>query len=515
MNLAVWPGHFPKLTALIAGAVLAAGLPPVHFWPAPLVFALLIWLLDDAPTKGSSFVRSWLFGFSFFLLGLYWIGIAFFTDAERFGALAVPAIVLLAAALAVTIGVIGLIYHRFRPQNLIAKSLLLAACWALAELFRGPFGLWFPWNPIASIWGNAAPMIQPIAWIGPYLLGALTVIAGASFAGFRRQPRSWPLPVLACGLLIALGGAGAVRLTVLEPAAGGGQAQIRIVQANIAQHHKWDQDKVRQWFFEHVRLANQPAETPPDIIVWPESSVPYRLEHPENRLAVITGNPFNATYLMGSDFIERQGDTLKLHNSLYVMDAAGQLLDRYDKVDLVPFGEFLPVRWLFASLGLEKLTPGSVDFIPGPSRRTIKAGDLPSFSALICYEAIFPGSASLDGERPDWLVNVTNDAWFGRSSGPYQHLVMARMRAIEEGVPLVRAANTGISVVTDAFGREVARLSLGEQGVLDATLPAKLAAVPLFRTAPWLITFAGLGLMLLGCWIMQYFQPDVRKTVAK
>ena len=516
----MWLDRWPKLIAFLAGVFLASGLPPVHLLAAPLAFALLLLLADRSSGAWSAFTRGWLFGLGFFLAGLYWIGIAFFADAERFGALALPAVVGLSAFLAIIPGLATLFFSLLSafagPLNTLQKSCILAVFWIGGELIRGPFGLWFPWNPVASIWGSSPWIMQSIAWIGPYLLGALTVIAGGLFAGpiMHRSWRSWLAPVSVVLSFVVLAGAGHWRIasTPLEPATG---FQLRVIQANIDQHHKWDRDKIRQWFFRHVDLSTTHTLLKPDVIIWPESSVPYRLEMADTRLAITNAMPFDSHFLMGSDFFAQRETGRLLHNSLYLMSPDGELSDRYDKVDLVPFGEFLPARSFLTALGLEKLTPGSTDFTPGPGRRTIKSGELPAYSALICYEAIFPAMASPRDDRPDWLVNVTNDAWFGKSSGPYQHLTMARMRAIEEGVPLVRAANTGVSVVTDAFGRVVEGLELGETGIIDAELPPKTTQSPWFRDAPWTITGTGLILVSLIGALNMRGRAAVRKLVAK
>jgi apolipoprotein N-acyltransferase len=202
--------------------------------------------------------------------------------------------------------------------------------------------------------------------------------------------------------------------------------------------------------------------------------------------------------ITGGDRFDLGRSPPQAFNSLFALDGQGAIEAVYDKADLVPFGEFMPLRPLMSRIGLKKLTDGSIDFLPGPGRRTLKLDGLPPFSPLICYEAIFPNRATAPGTRPDWLLNITNDAWFGTSSGPYQHLAMARMRAVEEGLPLVRAANTGISVVTDAYGRVLHRLALNSEGVLDAPLPPPLAErSPAARLGWWLTSLllaAGLAL---------------------
>jgi apolipoprotein N-acyltransferase len=228
--------------------------------------------------------------------------------------------------------------------------------------------------------------------------------------------------------------------------------------------------------------------------------VPYQIENePEVRRYLASVVAERGVLLVGGDRFDLTKDPPIASNSLFVLDGAGTVRARYDKVDLVPFGEFLPLRAVLGRIGLAKLTQGSIDFVSGPGRVTLSLPGLPPVSPLICYEAAFPGRATADGARPAWLVNITNDAWFGVSSGPFQHLAMARMRAVEEGLPLVRAANTGISVVTDAHGRVLHRLRLNEAGVIDATLPASLPqASPARLLAPVLFPGLLVGMIALS-----------------
>jgi len=273
--------------------------------------------------------------------------------------------------------------------------------------------------------------------------------------------------------------------------------KLRLVQGNVPQRDKWRQEMRNYWFNHHLDLSSQNADGVTDVI-WPESASPYPLDQvPEARAMIAQVVPPGGLLLTGGERFDFSLDPPKAWNSLLVVDDAGTLRARYDKHDLVPFGEFMPLRDLLGRLGLSSLARGGMDFQAGPGRTTIALPGLPSFSPLICYEAIFPGRVYAPGDRPEWLLNVTNDGWFGRSSGPYQHLAMARMRAIEEGLPMVRAANTGISVVVDPWGRVQARLGLGETGVLDAALPKPLAATVFARARWWPVILAGVACLLI------------------
>lgn len=472
-----WLERHPMLAAFLAGAATAAALPPLYLLPALAGFGILVAVLRRSDMDpGRAFLRGTAFGFGFFLAGLYWVGIAFFADAERFGAYAVPAVLGLALFLGLSVGFAAALVALRRWRSPTALALAFAVAWTLAEPLRGGMGLQFPWNPIASVWAVSDVTLQVIAFTGTYGLSLLTVAAAGLTAplfmpGGASRRAAVAMPVAFACLVLA---AGAVRLA-RDPGVPDTDVPVRIVQANVAQHHKWDPDKRLMWFRRHLELSAAAQDVPPRMIIWPESAVPYDIDAQEEvRAYLAPAVPPGGVLLVGGDRYELEREPPAAHNTLFALGDGAQVLARYDKVDLVPFGEFLPFRSLLGRLGLGKLTQGSIDFLPGPGRTTLRVAGLPAASPLICYEAAFPGMATAVGDRPDWLVNITNDAWFGRSSGPFQHLAMARMRAIEEGLPLVRAANTGISVITDAHGRVRAKLGLNQGGTLDAVLPGAL-----------------------------------------
>lgn len=467
----------PTLAALLAGGITATALPPVYFLPGLLGFGVLVAVLwNTGPRPLAAFVRATAFGFGYFLPGIYWVGIAFFVDPDQFGIYAVPAVLLLALILGLTVGLAAVPLALRRWRRIEALALALALTWTLAEPLRGAWGLQFPWNPVAVVWTVSDATLQVVAMVGTYGLSLLTVAAAGASAALLlpSPPRRWPALAVPLAFAALILGAGAWRLWMAPTLAATG-VELRIVQAGIAQHHKWDRAKRLEWFRRHLDLTQTPRSPAAQVVIWPESAVPYDIEEqPEVREYLAAVAPPGGALIVGGDRYDFDATPPVAHNSLFVLDATGKVLSRYDKVDLVPFGEFLPLRFVLSHLGLRKLTEGALDFTPGPGRMTVRLPDLPATSPLICFEAAFPDKATANGERPGWLVNVTNDAWFGRSSGPYQHLAMARMRAVEEGLPLVRAANTGISVITDPYGRITARLGLGQSGVLDGLLPASL-----------------------------------------
>ena len=500
-----WIARYPTLAAFAAGVAAAAALPPLYLLPGLAGFGVLLAVLHQgAPGPGRAFLRGTVFGFGFFLAGLYWVGIAFFADAERFGAYAVPAVLGLALFLALTVGLAAALVALRAWRSVSARALAFAVAWTLAEPVRGAWGLQFPWNPVALVWAVSDATLQAVAFVGTYGLSLLTVAAAGLTAplfmtGAARRRIAVALPLLFAGTVLT---AGLLRLATATPVPDTG-VQLRIVQANVAQHHKWDPEKRFTWLSRHLELSATARATPAQVIIWPESAVPYDIDvQREVRDYLAPVVPADGALLVGGDRYELDREPAVAHNTLFALGAGAEVLARYDKVDLVPFGEFLPFRSVLGQLGLGKLTQGSIDFLPGTGRVTLRVAGLPPASPLICYEAAFPGAATAAGDRPAWLVNITNDAWFGRSSGPYQHLAMARMRAVEEGLPLVRAANTGISAVTDAYGRVRQKLRLGRTGVIDAVLPGALPE-PSFalRHAPFVLLFllagiAGLSLLV-------------------
>ncbi len=484
----------PAPVSFGAGAATALALPPFGLWPLLVGFAVLALLLRREESGRGTFLLGWCFGFGHFLVGLYWVAIAFFTDVERYGALAVPAVLLLCAGLAL-LPALTILALRLRAwSSPTAFALALALAWGGAEWLRSLIFGGFPWNLVGYVWIDT-PAAQLASVVSVYGLSLLGVALGAlPLALLEPGGRSRWVPV-AAGLagLAVVWGWGAARLGGAEPQSVD-DVRLRLVQGNVAQHHKWDPGLRAQWFRRHLELSATGADGITHVI-WPESAAPYPLEHdPTARALIGEIAPEGGYVLTGGERFDLEGDPPKAWNSLFVIDGEGVLRGRYDKRELVPFGEYLPFRALLGQLGLGTLTRGTIDFHPGPGPATLELPGLPPFSPLICYEVIFPGVVVEAGARPGWLLNVTNDAWFGRSSGPYQHLAMARMRSIEQGLPLVRSANTGISAVIDPWGREQAKMELGEMGALDSDLPQALPPTPFARYGLWPLALLALAL---------------------
>ncbi len=510
-RLRAWEEERPGLVCFLAGLATASALPPLYLLPGLLGLTEWYRLSLRSGTVRQAALGGWSFGFGFFLGGLYWVGIAFFADAERFAVFAVPAVLLLTAGLALFPAVIAALMRWARRLPPLLHAFLFALLWTVSELLRGEWLLQFPWNPLAIVWTVSDLTLQPVAWLGTAVFGLLTLFALVLPVAIRRKS-GWrgtdllPIAVLV-GLILA---SGALRLAGADGMAAGGPT-VRVVQPNIAQHHKWQEEKQLAWFRRHLELTRRPWKgAPPALIVWPESSVPYEVEREDVRAAIAEVLPRGSYLLLGADRYARQDGRLDLTNSVYLLDDRGAILGRYDKVNLVPFGEYLPFRSILSRIGFKKLTRGTLDFRPGTGRTVFTPEGLPPLSPLICFEAAFPGRATDGSRRARLLVNVTNDAWFGRSSGPYQHFAMARMRAVESGLPLVRAANTGISAVVDAYGEVRAHLPLDTGGVLDAVLPPAIAP-PLFARhprLPWLLVVVLAGMV----WVVDRMRGRTHTT---
>jgi apolipoprotein N-acyltransferase len=517
-----WPGVLADLdgwrralAAMAVGAVGVLAFAPIDIVPA-LVPSLvgLLWLLDGcAPGRAGlarAFGTGWWFGLGHFAAAFYWITEALLVDAERFGWLVPIAVPGIAGGLGILIGLLAGALHLSGLRG-AARLLVFAALWGLGEWLRSTLLGGFPWDLLGTAWGWSLAMQQSVALVGVLGLGLVTAFAAASPALLAPPPsrcaeagrRRSGMLAAAILLLGVIGLWGALRLGGLPEPGGADDSvpgvQLRLVQAAIPQSLKWLPETRRRNFERHLSMSLVQGHDEASHIVWPETAAQFLLaEDGDARAAVGAVAPPGGTVLTGT--VRRDAATGQVWNSLLAIDAGGAVVGVYDKFHLVPFGEYMPLRGL---LGLDKLTAGGTDFSAGPGPRSLRVPGLPPFSPLICYEAIFSGAVADPDDRPAWLLNVTNDAWFGRSAGPYQHFAAARLRAIEEGLPLVRAANTGISAVVDPYGRIVARLGLGLRGVVDSPLPKALASPTAFARLGngWLAL--GIGIFLLAAGLMQ------------
>ena len=502
--------------AALCGGLSTLAMPPLFLVPLLLpAYCGFYWLCLAARDRRQAFAIGWSFGFLHFATGLYWITNALLVDAEKFGWLAPFAVSGLSVGLAIFTALVSLGFYRARQSGFargLAGPLLFALLWTAVEWLRGHILTGFPWNLLATTWSFSPAMSQSVALFGAYGLSFITLLAAlAPVAFYPSSRRDSPsidsrralLGALAlCGLLVICAIGGAARLAFVPAAANVlPDIRLRLVQANIDQRMKWDDAERANTLNKYLRLSTQPGPLPVTHLVWPETALPYFVST-EPELLRILGQivPAGGLLLTGAVRTEpSQGRPFQVWNSFHAIDDGGRVIATYDKVHLVPFGEYVPLRNI---LPLDKITPGGSDFSAGPGPRTLVVAGLPPVSPSICYEAIFPGALVAASEpRALWLLNVTNDAWFGRSAGPHQHFASARLRAIEQGLPLVRAANTGISAVVDPYGRVVAQLALGQEGVLDSPLPAALPLTPYARLGDFallIVLAAALGLILFN-----------------
>ncbi len=486
-------GWRAPLLAAVLGVSSALALPPFHVLPLlPVAICGLLALLGAQRGWRGAARIGFCFGFGHHLLGLYWITDAIMLEAARFWWLVPVAVPLLAAALAAFVAATCALARLARPGW--PRAVTLAGGWVLADLLRSVAFTGFPWNPLGSVWalpGAAGDvLLQPAALLGVHGLTLATVLLCATPLLGRR---AW---LAGAAALLAWGGFGLWRLDrATEPNL---PLSVVVAQGDIAEGQKWDRTRAVASFEAYLDLTREGAAaaraaTPgvPVVVVWPETASPFLLDADARaRAAIAEAVGSGGTVLAGSiRFDARQ----QPRNSLMAMRTAGPPLAVYDKWHLVPFGEYQP-SW--ARVGVQ-LVQGD-GLTPGPGPRTLHVAGLPPFGALICYEAIFPAWIVDEADRPDWLVNITNDAWFGDSSGPRQHLAAARMRAVEEGLPLFRAANTGISADFDAFGRELGRLPIGAKGVLLRPLPGRLPPTLASRLGLLGPGLAALAMALLG-----------------
>ena len=482
----------PWLTAFAAGGLASLAMPPAGVFPVLwIAFPILLHGVGHAPGAWPAFRRGWWFGFGFFVFGLYWIAFALTVDLARLFWLIPFAMAGLPAVLGLFTGAVTALW-RLTGRSGVAGVLVFALLWGAGEWLRGHLLTGFPWNLMAYAWDRALPVAQLAAPIGAYGLSTLTVAAAAMPAAFivgrGGETARWkPALATAAGIAVLAGGAvwGAMRLAAnpAGPEANHPGITLRLVQPGIDQHEKWDSANWPAHFNLHIELSRADADGVTHVI-WPETAATFFLDRePQIRQRIGRTVPRGAAAIVGAPRIEeRPGAEPRYYNSAQIVASDGTILDSYDKAHLVPFGEYVPfARWLpFA-----KVVAGAVDYSPGPGRRTLLAPGLPPFSPLICYEVIFPGRAvgpplAGAGETagaplpPMWIMNITNDAWYGKTAGPYQHFAIARLRAIEEGLPLVRVATNGISGLVDPLGRVLYALPLGASGWLDVPLPKPL-----------------------------------------
>jgi apolipoprotein N-acyltransferase len=513
--------------AFLAGLLSALAMPPLFIIPGMIAGLMLaVWLLDGTEAgrsrlspRGwwSAFRIGWWFGFGYFLAGLWWLGAAFLVERDDFLWALPLGVIGLPAGLAF-FSSIGFMLARMLWSNGARRVLALALAFGLAEFLRGHVLTGFPWNSPGQVFSASLPSLQSAALFGLEALTLLAVAIGAAFATLgtgRTWLARWTAPVLALavtGGLLAYGmmrvdGSGGWRI-VLDASNSVPDVKLRIMQPNISQREKNRPDAAASILKRYLELSD--SATSPEVtgladvthLVWPESPFPFVLaDEPEPLSLIGKALPAKTMLITGAVRLDQSGADGKqnFYNSMQVIGPDGVIVESYDKLHLVPFGEYLPFSDILSHLNLRQFITIPGGFTEGTLHKTIAtAGSLPAFLPLICYEAIFPQMVQNQPQKPQLLINLTNDAWFGETFGPYQHFEQARMRSVETGLPLVRSANTGISAVIDPFGRVVAQMALGQSGLVDSPLPRAIAT-PLatyWYPLPFVLVAA---LMLLGC----------------
>ena len=499
--------------AFALGVCATFTLAPFFIFPLIIpAFTGLYLLINAAPDRKRVFWDGWWWGWGFYITGLYWFCIALLTDAEHFAWLIPFALFGLTGVIAIYSGLACLIASLLFPSLLqgereTVKICIFSVIWTCIEYARGHLFTGFPWNLAGYSFGFSDASLQLASLVGVYGLTLFAVLLGTSFAAhdYPPPPRLWAAAGRGGGLsthseqlasssltlpryagegiifiiivwgLFAFGvGWGAWRLHEADQVPQNERyvpdVMLRLVQANISQPHKWDPELQLKGVREQVRLTRSPGLDKVTHVIWPETAVPHAIEKGSPLVHELGASvPEGKILITGALRAEGEEHHFQIWNSLVAIDHQGDIVGSYDKSKLVPFGEFLPFRRFIPKAWLTPV--GDTDFSRGQGAQTLEWTGLPPISPLICYEVIFPESAVDTTRRPQLLLNVTNDAWFGMSTGPYQHFEMSRMRAAEQGIPLVRVANTGISAVIDSYGRVVAVLPLGTKAILDSKLP--------------------------------------------
>jgi apolipoprotein N-acyltransferase len=493
------------LFAFLAGLASALGFEPLGLWPLTLIaFAGLMWLLQRAPSLRSALALGWWFGVGQFVLGLNWIATAFTYQSAMPAWLGWVSVVLLSLYLAVYPAMAAGLAWRYARRDWLALVFLFAAAWIVTEWLRATMFTGFAWNPVGvSLLPTAAARLAAI--VGTYGLSGLAILmAGALLLIFERYRKTGFI------LLVAIAGISLLRWGFDVPSSGPAGIPLTVIQPNIGQEDKWTPGFEERNFARLSDLSVR-RRTGPRLLLWPEAAVTHPLEderkdfHARRNAEAVRRKV--ASVVAPGDLLLTGGITIKSEdglnvssatNSVYAIDANARIFGRYDKAHLVPYGEYLPARPILSRIGLSRLSPGSVDFYSGPGPATLDLPGIGKAGLQICYEIIFSGQVVDRADRPNFIFNPSNDAWFGRW-GPPQHLAQARLRAIEEGLPVVRSTPTGISAVIDADGQLLGSIPWRKAGVLDVLLPPAKEPTLFSRIgniAPFLLVLLLIGIAI-------------------
>ena len=495
--------------ALVAGAAAALVHPPFGILPGMLGYPLLLILVDRGPGLKSAAWMGWLAGFAYFFISCWWVAEAFLVNPDQ-AWMAPFAASLLPIGLGLFWAGACALYRRIRPEGL-TRILVFAAVFCLFEWLRGHVLTGFPWNPAGAGWKAGGAGSQFASVVGVYGLSLVTVVGASALAApFDGGSRKARIGVALAGLVLlaALPIGGWVRLAGAEVRLT--DVWVRLVQPDVEQASKWSPEAYRSIVERYVNLTARPGAALPDVIIWPEGALPTTAnaafaDGAWEGQAIAKALQPGQTLLLGLGRAQadpRAPDGARYFNSLFALNDEGpsglRVVAVYDKYRLVPFGEYLPLGGVMTALGIRSLVHMEGDFSPGPRPAPIRMPNAPPAQPLICYESLFPGFVQGGPVRPRWIVNVSNDAWFGGGSGPLQHLNLASYRAIETGLPIVRATPTGVSAFIDPWGRVLAdrRIDTGESGVIDGRLPEPTGQTIYGRVGDllfWLMLLAALA----------------------
>jgi len=506
--------------SLLAGVLAAVAFPPFGVLPGLAAYGLLMRLwdtADDAKPLRSAFWRGWLSGLAFFFIATWWVFEAFQVDAKEQGWMAPFAVALLAAGLGLFWGVAGLAYRWLKPTGPL-RVLVFTGVFCLLEWLRGHIFTGFPWDLAGEAWKAGSAPSQAASVFGAYGLSWVTVAATAALwlafdaAGDATDKQRARIGAgLGAATIVLLYIFGFARLSHAAKIAADAPI-VRVVQADEHEQPTYSMDDLRAIVARYVALTAQPTNRPdgraPDIVIWPEGAIPdsdNEILAPDTwtQAAFAAALKPGQSLIMGGYRVQDDPAGPRYFNAVVTLRRTADGLiqtGQYDKYHLVPFGEYMPADALMGRLGFKKLVHVGDGFSIGPKPAPIHPAGMPAVQPLICYESLFPGLAR-GNDRAAWIVNVSDDAWFGRTYGPLQHLNLASYRAIEEGLPIVRATPTGVSAVIDSYGRVQSGASLGQDvlGVLDEPLPAALAPTPFARFGETLFyLLMGMSAVLAG-----------------
>ena len=461
------------LLAFLIGALSSfAFAPHYQIWLLFITYSIFFWLLIKSQNKKQLFINGFSFGFGIGAVSMSWLVHALLIAPEAFGML-VPLVPL---GFGLLFGIFFALpaFFSYYIKNITGRILFFAGLFTIFEWIRSWLFTGFPWNLTGSVWTSFLPILQMASFNGVYGLTLFSLIWFAiPFLLYKKQ---YPLAIFSIFSFLLTFGLGALRLNEMKPEFVWG-VELRLVQPNIQQTLKWDENEAEENFMKHIRLSKSKGYEKITHTLWSETAVPYPLDiNDEIRAMTMMAVKQDGTLITGALRIADK-EKKQLANSIFVLNDFGNIVSFYDKSHLVPFGEYVPLRGF---LPLEKIVPIASDLKEGQGVRTIRIPNAPPAGMLVCYEVIFPHAVVDKKYRPSWLINATNDGWYGISAGPYQHLASAQMRAVEEGLPVVRVAGTGISAVIYPWGEIIDSLPLGTAGVLDTKLPKELKKVPLY-----------------------------------